>query len=163
MGLPPAPMEGAVVGAGCHWSLPEGSHGVPGAHPHTLPSLICGRQPPASLGGPRVGQHPHTPSPSWHKGPSVPHPQFLLFVLFPQGLWLVGCWFCCLFLISVNDSEEVSRCRRGVFISARSGKRQVHPRKAIFSHHMPKKRSQGALCSLSPKPCQHYWTLSLRQ
>lgn len=160
MGLPPAPMEGAVVGAGCHCSLPEGGHGVPG----TIPSLIYGvrsLQPPWR--GPGWGQHPYTPSPSWCRGPSVPLPQFLLFVLFPQGLWLGGLLVLLPFFISVNNSEEVSRCRRGVFISARSGKRQVHPRKAIFSHHMPKKRSQGAPCSLSPKPCRHYWTLSLRQ
>lgn len=117
------------MGAGCHCSLPEGGPGVPGAHPRTLPSLIRGvrsLQPP-----------PHAPSPNWHRGPSLPHPQFLFFVPFPRGeggVWSGGgCWFCCLFfLISVNDSEGVSRCRRGVFISARSGKRQVHPRKAIF-------------------------------
>lgn len=97
-------------------------------------------------------QHPHTPSPSWHKGPSIPHLQFLLFVLFPQGLWSGGLLVLLPFLISVNDCEEVCRCRRGVFISARSGKRQVHPRKAIFSHHMPKNAAKEprAPCPQSP-------------
>lgn len=68
------------MGAGCHCSLPDGGPGVPGARPWTLPSLIRGvrsLQPP-----------PHAPSPNWHnwhRGPSLPHPQFLFFVPFPRG------------------------------------------------------------------------------
>lgn len=47
-------------------------------------------RPPAPLGGPREEAgwwqpSPHSPSPSWHRGPSLPHPQFSLFVPFPRG------------------------------------------------------------------------------
>lgn len=59
-----------------------------------LPDLWC-LQPPAHLGGPGRRQgggspSPHTPSLSWRRGPSLFHLQFLLFVPFPQGLWLGG-------------------------------------------------------------------------
>lgn len=78
----------------------KGTMGRQAAHPRTLPSLICGvrsLQPPR--GGPGRGQpSPHIPSSSWHRGPSLRHPQFLLFVPFLRGVRLGVCWFCCHFL-----------------------------------------------------------------
>lgn len=54
--------------------------------------------------------------------------------------------FVAFFLISVNDSEEVSRCRRGVFISARSGEEAgASPESNIFSSHAKK--------SAAKEPC----------
>lgn len=103
MGLPPAPMEGAVVGAGCPCSLPEGGQGVPGTHPRTLPSLIrgvCSLQPPWSAqGGGRVGAAPPYPQPELAQRPQRPPPAvFALCSLSPGAVVGGGCWFCCLFL-----------------------------------------------------------------
>lgn len=84
---------------------------------------------------------PPQPRPELAQRPQPPPPAgFALCSLSPGGgCGRGGCWFCCLFFISVNDSEGVSRCRRGVFISARSGERQVHPWKAIFFSSHAKK------------------------
>lgn len=91
---------------------------------------VCSLQPPWGGPGSRQdgGSIPTPPARAGTEAPASPTHSFCSLFSSPRGCGRGGGLLVLLpFFISVNDSEEVSRCRRGVFISARSGKRQVHP------------------------------------